>query len=261
MTVESFFTEPTPDRFLPTDYTRGPWNIDSCHAGPVTALLVRAVESLVDQQLVRMTVELQRPVPMNGFSVRSSVVRTGRSVSRTTAEIYNGDTVFAQAVGVHIRTEDLSDVPTPEVELPDFNNTVAGPFSVPDTVHDAIWFADGVDCRFPTGADVGFGGPSTIWMRNRVPILPDEVPSPFQKLAPLADCANGVSRNGQLDSFSFLNVDLTLSLIRKPIGDWFVSQSISHWQPNGIGLADAELFDQHGPVGRATQSLILGRSI
>lgn len=254
----SYFTRSDGDWFRPTEYARGPWDEASCHAGPVTALLVRAIEQLVeDKQLVRITVELLRPVPMSGFAVRASVVRTGRSVSRTNAEVYDDEAVFAQAVGVHIRTEHLEDVPTPQVELPNFGDTVAGPFNA-DTLHDAIWFADGVECRFPSDADVENGGPLTIWMRNRVATLPGEASSPFEKLAPLADCANGVSRNGKLGSFSPLNVDLTMSLVRPPIGDWFGSQSISHWQPNGIGQTDAELFDQHGRVGRAMQSLLLG---
>ncbi len=257
--ITSYFTRSDGDWFQPTEYARGPWDEASCHAGPVTALLVRAVEKLVDdKQLVRMTVELLRPVPMSGFSVRASVVRKGRSVSRTTAEVFDNETVFAQAVGVHIRTEDLGDVPTPQVELPNFGDTVTGAFNV-DTLHDALWFADGVECRFPSDADVGSGGPLTMWMRNRVVTLAGEASSPFEKLAPLADCASGVSRNGGLFSFSPLNVDLTMSLVRQPIGDWFASQSISHWQPSGIGQTDAALFDRENLVGHATQSLILGQ--
>ncbi len=96
-----------------------------------------------------------------------------------------------------------------------------------------------------------------MWMRCEIPILSDEEPSSLQRIAPLADCGNGISYNGRLGSVSFTNIDLTLSVHRQPVGDWFASRSVSHWQPNGIGLADSELFDVHGPVGRATQNLIL----
>ena len=37
------------------------------------------------------------------------------------------------------------------------------------------------------------------------------------------------------------------------------SRSGSTWQPTGIGLADALLFDDEGPVGRALQTLLLRR--
>ena len=89
------------------------------------------------------------------------------------------------------------------------------------------------------------------------PILADEEPSPFQRIAPLADCGNGISYNGPLGPTSFMNADLTMSLHREPIGDWFASKVVSHWQRSGIGMSDAELFDVEGPVGRATQSLVL----
>ena len=39
-------------------------------------------------------------------------------------------------------------------------------------------------------------------------------------------------------------------------GRW-VRQDAFHWEPSGLGVADAELFDRRGPVGRATQNLLL----
>jgi hypothetical protein len=94
-------------------------------------------------------------------------------------------------------------------------------------------------------------------MRTKVAILAGEEASPFQQICPLADCGNGLSYNDYLDRVLFLNTDLTVSLHRDPVGDWYCSRSISHWETTGIGLADAELFDIEGSVGRATQNLIL----
>ena len=33
--------------------------------------------------------------------------------------------------------------------------------------------------------------------------------------------------------------------------------AISHWQPNGVGLSHATLFDEDGPIGNALQTLIV----
>ena len=96
-----------------------------------------------------------------------------------------------------------------------------------------------------------------MWMRTAVPILVDEEPSPFQKICPLADSGNGISYNDYLDRIHFLNTDLTVSVHREPVGDWFCSRAISHWQADGTGVADAELFDRAGPVGRALQHVLL----
>jgi hypothetical protein len=35
------------------------------------------------------------------------------------------------------------------------------------------------------------------------------------------------------------------------------SRATSVWQPTGVGLADALLFDDEGPVGRALQTLLV----
>jgi hypothetical protein len=96
-----------------------------------------------------------------------------------------------------------------------------------------------------------------MWMRTKFPILPNEDPSPFQEIAPLADCGNGISYNGHIADASFVNPDLTMSMHRRRVGDCFASRSISYWHACGIGMPDSELFDVDGPVGRATQSLML----
>jgi len=95
-----------------------------------------------------------------------------------------------------------------------------------------------------------------VWMRT-IPILADEEPSPIQRLCPLADSGNGISYNNYLDEILFMNPDLTLAVHRQPASEWVGSRVRSHWHTDGTGLADAELFDTIGPVGRATQSLLL----
>ena len=256
--AEAYFTSSDGRWFSPTDHARGPWDPDSCHAGPPTALMVRAMERLVPaQRLTRITVELMRPIPMSGFHVQAEVRRPGRSVTHTEAEIYDDDRFYARAYGMHIRTLEDFPVATSEAAAPVFAAALPGTFPIRTAAHDRPGFNSTMDIRYDPASSQGEGGPTTVWMRTRVAILDGEEASPFQKICPLADCGNGLSYNEYLDRVLFLNTDLTVSLHRDPRGDWFGSRSISHWEPSGIGLADAELFDVDGPVGRATQSLIL----
>jgi Acyl-CoA thioesterase C-terminal domain/Acyl-CoA thioesterase N-terminal domain len=244
--------------FVPTEYARGPWLPDACHAGPPAALLARAMEHTVaEQRLARITVELMRPIPMRGFRVRASIAKRGRSVSSSEAELYDDAGIYARASGLHLRTLGELEVTTAAVASPDFSASVEGPFPVPTTAHGLTGFNASVECRYDPSAVGGRGGPTTMWMRTKVPLLADEEPSPFQRICPLADCLNGISYNGWLDEVWFMNADLTLSLHRDPVGEWFCAQAISHWEPTGVGLADGALFDVEGPVGRATQSLLL----
>ena len=253
-----YFTTTDGSWFTPSDHVRGPWDVDACHAGPPAALMVRAVEALVpNQQLARLTIELIRPIPMAPFRVQAEVRKPGRTVTHTEAEIYDDDRIYARAFGLHIRTTDGLEVDSAVIDVPKFPESVPGPFAISDALHSEEWFGSSVECRYDRQSPVAEGGPTTMWLRTMHPILANEDPSPFQRIAPLADCGNGISPNGRLGHTTFVNADLTMSLHREPVGEWFASRSVSHWQNSGIGMADSELFDTAGAVGRATQSLVL----
>lgn len=71
-----------------SDAARGPWSADACHAGPVTAVLVRALEQAIPgKQLARLTVTFHRPVPIAGFRTVANPGRDGRSVATAVAQL------------------------------------------------------------------------------------------------------------------------------------------------------------------------------
>jgi hypothetical protein len=256
--ANAYFTTSNGMWFQPTGLARGPWDANSCHAGPPTALLVRALERLVpDERLARITVELMRPIPMAGFRVQAEIRRPGRSVTFSEAEILDEDRVYARAFAMQLRRIDDFECATAPAAVPDLAAAVAGEFPIRSSTHGLEWLLSSVEVRYDPTESLGEGGPTTMWMRTKVPILADEEPSPFQRIMPLADCGNGVSYNEYLDRVLFLNPDLEVSLHREPVGEWFCSKVRSHWQPDGTGLSDAELFDVGGPVGRAVQNLLL----
>jgi hypothetical protein len=57
--------------------------------------------------------------------------------------------------------------------------------------------------------------------------------------------------------FLFINVDLTVHLHRMPEGEWVCLDAVTLPEPNGVGMADTRLLDARGPIGRATQTLLL----
>jgi Thioesterase-like superfamily len=65
----------------PTELARGPWDAGSLHGGPVAALLAHVVEQVradeVDWFVARMTVELERPVPIESLRLHAEVTRPG----------------------------------------------------------------------------------------------------------------------------------------------------------------------------------------
>jgi len=255
--AKSFFTTENERWFKPTDHTRGPWHTDACHAGPPTGLLARAVEQLIpEKRLIRLTVDLLRPIPFAGFEVTASITRSGRSTAASTASLADQHgKVVATATGLHM-------VEQPPVAYPTHSAKIAGPAEAENgifpiqTLHNKPAFnGEGVQIKYPHGEHSG-PGPTTVWMKT-VPLLETESPSAFQRICPLADCGNAFGRNAEPSEVSFVNPDLSIVLHRNPVGEWLGSQSVGFWEPNGQGLADALLFDEHGAVGRALQTMLL----
>ena len=263
--TETFFTvDHRPDGsewFVANDVARGPWDPDACHGGPPTGLLVRALErALPAMRLARIAVDLSRPIPMAGFSIVADVTRAGRASANTAASLVDGDgKVRATATGMHVAVAatplfearlDNSGVVTPRLA-----DSTPGEFPIGRVAHDQPGFRGGVEIRYPEGED-NEPGATTVWMRT-VALLPGEEMTPFQRISPLADCGNAFGRNAEPYEVQFINTDLLIALHRDPVGEWMGSRATSAWQPTGTGLADALLFDDEGPVGRALQTLLL----
>jgi hypothetical protein len=53
----------------------------------------------------------------------------------------------------------------------------------------------------------------------------------------------------------FVNADLTINLLRRPLGEWICVDARTLLASNGCGLSESQLFDETGLIGRATQSL------
>lgn len=257
--------QPDGARFVPTALTTGPWDPTAQHGGAPAALLARAVEAvdaLATVRVARLTYELVRPVPLVPLTITTSVLRQGRKVSLVGASLLADDVEVMRVVALRIREDDalvLPDgvepddaaPPPPSAALPDQRF----PFDGDDVVafHTAGAEIVGVDGGFATP------GPSTVWVRLRVPVVPDEEPSPTQRIAAASDFGNGVSWVLPADSWVFINPDLTVHLARNPVGDWIGMRSVTVPAPGGVGFAESALYDREGRVGRSVQSLLLDR--
>ena len=245
--------------FVPTGHARGPWDPDACHAGPPAGLLARASEALLPHQpLVRLTVDLTRPIPHAGFAIEAAVARAGRTVSTTDLAVVDArGRRIVTARGMHLEPTAPGEVATISYPVPPLAGATPGPFPIAMTGHPLPKFSGGVEVRYPPG-DAPTPGPTRLWMRT-VPLVLGEESSGFQRICALADCGNAISRNAEPDGLAFMNTDLTVALHRTPVGEWFGTDSVSRWEPSGVGLSDSLLFDELGTVGRALQTLVLQR--
>jgi hypothetical protein len=278
---EAFFF-PDGDRFMATESTRGPWHPGAQHAGPPSALLGRAIEGFGGRdgvQVVRITYDILRPVPISRLEVTTSLLRDGRSVEVVGASLAAAGTEVMRATGVRIRATELPldgevGAAPPEDEPPDARHQL-GAGGQPDPAAAPPGPEHGEPSRFfSTGSDVGYHtamewrfvdgaflepGPATVWMRMRMPLLPDEEPSPLQRILIAADSGNGVSSVLDWRSWLFINPDLTVYVHRPPEGDWVCLQARTTIERAGVGLAESRIYDRAGPVARGLQSLFVAK--
>jgi hypothetical protein len=258
---ETFFTvEPgeSGEWYVPTDLARGPWDPTACHGGPPAALLARASEQAVPgMRLARLMVELERPVPMAGFRIDTSVTRAGRTTATTSMEIVTDDgRTMVRARGLHVsEREVLASAVGDDLVTPRLADALPGPFPFSTPRHGQFGFREATELRYPVGEDNGEGA-TTVWMHT-IDLLPGEAMSPFQRVCPLADCTNAFSRHRDGGEIGFVNADLYVALHRDPSGEWIGMRTASVWEPGGVALARGHLFDEHGSIGIAAQVLVL----
>jgi hypothetical protein len=251
---EAFYV-PFGGRYLSTELTRGPWDPGSQHGGPPAALLGRAIQRCQardDFQVARITVEILRPVPIAPLTVAARLARPGRSVDLVEATMQAGDVEVMRARAWRIRTARL-DLPVEAAPSPPPGVDEGRKVPFFDTGQD-VGYHTAMETRFVHGA-FREAGPALVWMRMRVPLVAGEEPSPLTRVLVAADSGNGVS--GELDPrrYLFVNTDLTVHLHRLPAGRWVCLDATTRVEPHGVGMADARLWDEEGPLGRSLQSL------
>ena len=57
------------------------------------------------------------------------------------------------------------------------------------------------------------------------------------------------------ERYSFVNSDLTIHMLRPPVGEWICLEARTLLGSNGCGLAESALYDEQGLIGRSLQSL------
>jgi hypothetical protein len=251
------------DRFIPHELTRGPWAPDAMHGGPIAALLARAgerVEAPGPMHPARMTLELMRPVRLVPLAVDARVIRPGKKVQWVEVRLLAEGTELARATLLRLRT---AAIPWPARTA---GGDTTRPFGGPDAAKPAPapWSRDYPPAYHGTATehrvirgDWGALGPSTDWIRLRLPIVAGETPSPFQRVAAVADFGNGISSALPFESHRFINADLTITLHRLPATDWVCLDATTYPEPHGVGVAESVLYDERGRIGHAAQALLL----
>ena len=237
-------------------FAGGPWSPKLQHGAAPSSLICWAVEQLpspVPMRVARLTVDLMRPVPVAQLTIATDIVREGRKIQLVSVRLLadGAEVVRASALRIRIDPKEMPAIasgPPVTLAMPE----LCGPpeFFAPETP-----FLKGIEMRTAKG---GFRipGPAAVWYRAARPIVEGAEISPLMRAVIAADFCNGTSSVFDMNDWTFINADLTVSLGREPAGEWVLLDAETWIGPDSIGIAAARLADRQGYFGRAVQSII-----
>jgi hypothetical protein len=259
MSVDAIFVQDG-DRFTATDLALGPWAPGALHGGAPAALLVYGLCAAAPDGLqpARITYEFVRPVPQGPLAVEVSVVRPGRRVTLLDAVLRDGDlTEVVRARALFVAPSSLDAVSAPANGAPPFPGPDTGEINDWSSPGGRMFATDAMEIRFVAGRFLE-PGPATAWFRLRHPLIAGRATAPVELLAAAGDFGNGIATVLSWDKHMFINPDLTLYVERPPTGEWVALQSEMRVSAGSVAVAESILWDQHGRIGRAMQSLVVG---
>jgi hypothetical protein len=253
-------------RLVPTVLTQGPWDPGAQHGGPVCAVLAWATEqvpTLVPMRAARLTVDLVRPAPLQPLTVETAVRREGKRIQLVEAVLAHDGTEVARASVLRVRVGDSDDpAVTEDPRRPDTTPPRAprgGRTWFPEVaVDDLPGFLRALELDRVDGMH-GQGAPATTWFRLTVPVVAGHETTPLARLAAIADFTSATASYLDPMEWSSVNPDVTVHVLREPVGEWIAVDPVAFYATDGIGHSRSSLFDVEGLVGTGGTAAVLDR--
>ncbi len=244
------------DTAIATAHGTGPWDASMLHGGAPAGLIASLAERLPSarpMRVARLTIDLQRPVPVGPLQIATTVTREGRNIQ--TADITlsaNGKQVVrASVLKVRVDTPELP----AEAALPGRAGEI--PAGAAQRL-SPVGFNLSVEMRESNAADLR-GAARAVWFHIERPWFETHDTTPLMRAAATGDYCNGFGSPLDFEAWTFINADLTLHFARQPVGEWIMLAANCWIGPDGRGIAFGELADRQGYFGRAAQTLIIAK--
>jgi acyl-CoA thioesterase len=264
MTVPSLY-ERDGDRYRPHDHARGPWSADALHGGPITGLMVHAVEHHVPDAehfvIVRLLADLTRPVPNRPLTVHAEITHPGRRLQRVAVSITCDDVEVSRAAVIRRR------LPTGPITPEELPGAMRGAYPMPRFPEStdptppfaaAQWTAfhyEALEYRYVDGTPAD-PGPATIWARMKGDLVQGTPVSPVVRAATISDMGFGFAWDMTSTGIAMINADVNLNFARPPLGEWIGVAGHSVVSDLEIGWTDTALFDRSGTFASVSQTLV-----
>lgn len=243
--TDAFFA-PDGDAFLPQPIARGPWDPASLNGRVVAGLLGHELERRHGGEgwlPARLTVDLYRLPGFEPVTIETRVLREGRRIRVVDATFHSAGRDMARATCQFLREGENAagtvwkpapwDAPAPE--------------AVPDRERDASlpW------AMKPFAGAFGEAGQRRAWLRELRPMVAGVPLTPYARVAACCDFASPFAHSGD-GGLGYINTDVTLTLHRRPRGEWIGWEVTYHDADAGIAAGECRLYDEVGPIGLAS---------
>jgi len=240
--------------YLPTDRSRGPWDPAFLHGGAAAALLVHGVEAeRKDPAMVisKIAIDLMRPVPAAPLALSAQVVRDGKRVRYVDVTLRSMDQLIARAAAVMLRPSALyagQEAAPAQAVIKGWETLPLRPWM--DRPDERKLFHTGLEIRLLR--EPYTGEPSLVWARVPYDFLPGRPLTPTVHAAALSDLTNGIGMMSVPGALRpFINPEITLYLVREPVGGWFCLEGVGRAEHAGLATSNVNFHDAGGLVGHA----------
>jgi Thioesterase-like superfamily len=245
---------------VPTTYAVGPWRPDTLHGSAVAALFGSVLDR-ADVTVARVTVDILTTLRLGPLSLSLSEEEGGRRVRRRTAVLHGPDRPVARAAVLYISNSPESAVASESASARTADHVqqeVAAPppqplVTLPESRAGWPGFENKAMALHTTRSE---HGDMLGWFRLLVPPLVDHPASGLPAALAAADYTSGATHMVlSLKRWTFMSTDLTLNLVRAPVGDWIgLTAGPAFIGETGVGLAAGVLHDGSGRFARCSQT-------
>lgn len=242
--------------YEPTPHAQGAWNPNEQHMAPATGIICRELELFAprnDMRVARINLDIWGMILFAPFTVETRMLRVGRTIELVEIRLIAEGKTCIVAHAWRLQTCDSSSIAGLE------DPPVAPVTSMQEWAGMKIWGGGYINSmQFKADAQRRPGS-GVVWMKNNLQMVEEEQTSAFVRLMGMIDTANGTVTRIQPGEWAFPNVDLNISLLRAPQGEWLGLDTVQQYGTDGIGITSSVLHDEQGVFGRSEQTLTLRR--
>jgi hypothetical protein len=252
--------------YAPTEWAGSPWSRELQHGGPVCGLIASAAEAAAGEtglRVVRISVDLYRPTPLQPLTLAWQFLRRGRrlalvevSLRHGDADVTRGTALLLAPSGELASTWRQPDPPPPGPEGQSAIQFMPREYlaKVPPGFHRSVEVRLAEDELGPA-----------LWATTPLDLIEGQATSALVRAAMLSDLTFALSGRLLLrrrlvpvdpPRLALINADVTLYLERPPEGDWIAMRHGSVSDLDGIGIAEVVQLDHRGRYGRSLQALV-----